>query len=154
MKIKKNKFKLIVLSFTLIGIPISIYAETDASPPQNVIETKNEETSPPKETKKEPLKNETKKTEKKKELNAKKQENKTATSSENIINSDKKETDTTQKNTELSSELNLPNVTTTEVEASPYFSNIFKNKNQKNILKTIISWLLIISGIFLILHVI
>lgn len=63
-----------------------------------------------------------------------------------------KEKPTPQKEEEKA--LDLPNVSNSEIELRPYFSGISQNIEDKNILKTIISWILILSGVFLILKVV
>ncbi len=66
----------------------------------------------------------------------------------------KKETEKEEDKEGKENNLDLPNVNNSEVELKPYFSQISQNEEKKNILKTIISWVLILSGIGLILSVI
>ena len=66
----------------------------------------------------------------------------------------KKEAETEKEEEKKENSLDLPNVNNSEVELKPYFSQISQNEEKKSILKTIISWVLILSGIGLILSVI
>lgn len=78
----------------------------------------------------------------------------------NAKNKENKEKSESEKQKEIpkpkkeEKNLDLPNVNNSEVELNPYFSQISQNTQEKSILKTLISWGLILVGIILILKVI
>ncbi|MBQ6142955.1 MAG: hypothetical protein IJI84_00435 [Clostridia bacterium] len=67
-------------------------------------------------------------------------------------NENKTEQEPPQQKEEKS--LDLPNINNSEVQLKPYFSQISQNTEGKSILKTLISWALILAGIILILKVV
>ncbi len=122
------------------------------------LNTEEISSQPPKSPKKDsvPKKEKTKNNNKNSTDAHKKNENEN-TNAKNTENKEKSESEKQKEITKSKKEeknLDLPNVNNSEVELNPYFSQISQNTQEKSILKTLISWGLILVGIILILKVI
>ena len=155
----KKKTILIAVFLTILSFS-AIFWNVCAE--ENNPETSTGETQIPQDPKK-PKKDSTTKKAKPKNSNKnnsntqKKNENTNENNNEkNIENKEKNENEKKEEPTKQKEEenLDLPNVKNSEVELNPYFSQISQNTQGKSILKTLISWALILAGIILILKVI
>ena len=154
---------ILLIIFFFSGIFLKTNAEEQKpETPTAEAQLNTEEISPqpPKSPKKDsvPKKEKTKNNNKNSTDAHKKNENEN-TNAKNTENKEKSESES-EKQKEIpkpkkeEKNLDLPNVNNSEVELNPYFSQISQNTQEKSILKTLISWGLILVGIILILKVI
>ncbi|MBQ2671542.1 MAG: hypothetical protein IJG00_01885 [Clostridia bacterium] len=152
---KKKNILIIVFFASLISLGMLLNACAEETPSESS-QINTEETQIPQAPKK-PKKDSTPKKEKPKKNNqndpkTSQQKNESTKSAEP---QEKNETNTDQENQKQEEKnLDLPNVKNSEVQLKPYFSQISQNTEGKSILKTLISWALILAGIILILKVI
>ena len=158
----KNKTILtaiLLIIFFFSGIFLNANAEEQKpETPTAEAQLNTEEISPqpPKSPKKDsvPKKEKTKNNNKNSTDAHKKNENTNAKNKENKEKSESEKQKEIPKPKKEEKNLDLPNVNNSEVELNPYFSQISQNTQEKSILKTLISWGLILVGIILILKVI
>lgn len=161
---KKNILTVIlVITLSFLGMFLNIYAEEN-NPESSTTEfqTNTEAAQIPQAPKKPKKDSTTKKTKPKiNNKNNSSTQKKNENENNNNTNTENNEKNETEKQEEKPTQpkeeeknLDLPNVNNSEVELNPYFSQISQNTEKKSILKTLISWGLILAGIILILKVI